>query len=119
MPLPPGPGPGRPKGSRNKLETDFLETLYANWQQNGSKAIQELRERDVAAYIKVVAGLLPKESKVDLALRSAETISEEHARLVAEDFMESLRSSEGSVSAQPGGVHDGIQARLPGRTVTP
>lgn len=100
---------GRPKGSRNKLETDFVDALYANWQLNGIAAIQELREKDVGAYIKTVAQLLPKESKVDLSVRIAETLSEEHARLVAEGFLESLRSSQGDSAQEPDRLHNNIQ----------
>lgn len=37
-----------------------------------------------------------------------ESISEEHARLVAESYLESLRSPEGLGSQEPGGVHSGV-----------
>lgn len=56
----PGQG-GRPKGSRNKLGENFLKALSADFEAHGEEAIAETREKDPAAYVRVVAGLLPKE----------------------------------------------------------
>lgn len=58
------PGPGRPKGSRNKLAENFVADAYASWQQNGSAALERLYQEDVAAYVKVMAGLLPKDVNI-------------------------------------------------------
>lgn len=52
--------PGRPKGARNKLSTNFLEELSSHFEQNGTKAIQALYEKDVAQYCNVIAKLMPK-----------------------------------------------------------
>ena len=38
-------GPGRPKGSRNRLGEDFLGVLYADWSENGAAVIAEVRKR--------------------------------------------------------------------------
>lgn len=59
--------PGRPKGSRNKLGEDFLKALHEDFSEHGVKAIQDMRAEDPAAYVKVVASLLPKEIKVSTA----------------------------------------------------
>ena len=56
---------GRPKGSRNKLGEDFIAALYADFQEHGPATIQRMRLQDPVAYIKIIAGLLPKEVKVD------------------------------------------------------
>lgn len=53
--------PGRPKGSRHKLGEDFLSALARDFGAHGEEAIAETREKDPAAYVRVVAGLLPKE----------------------------------------------------------
>ena len=37
-------GPGRPKGSRNRLGEDFPSVLYADWSENGAAVIAEVRE---------------------------------------------------------------------------
>ena len=57
---------GRPKGARNRLGTQFLEFLEADFNQFGSKAIALVRERKPEVYMRVVADLLPKESNIDV-----------------------------------------------------
>ena len=52
---------GRPKGSRNKLGEQFLETLAQDFAEHGQQAIVDCREEKPTEYVKVVAGLLPKE----------------------------------------------------------
>lgn len=54
-------GPGRPKGSRNKLGEQFLRDLAAQWEEDGPQTIKEAREKDPVAFIRVIASLLPKE----------------------------------------------------------
>lgn len=59
---------GRPKGSRNKLGEDFLTALAEDFEEHGKDAIAACRESTPAAYVKVVAALLPKQLEVsDLA----------------------------------------------------
>ncbi len=57
---------GRPKGSRNRLGTEFLEALEADFSQFGPQAIVLVRERKPDIYIRVVAGLLPKEANINV-----------------------------------------------------
>ena len=54
-------GGGRPKGSRNKLGEQFLEALTQDFAEHGQDAIVACREEKPTEYVKVVAGLLPKE----------------------------------------------------------
>ncbi len=54
-------GGGRPKGSRNKLGEQFLEALAQDFAEHGQQAIVACREEKPTEYVKVVAGLLPKE----------------------------------------------------------
>lgn len=58
-------GIGRPKGSRNKLGEEFVDALYADFQQYGADVIARVREEKPDAYLKVVASLMPKEVKLD------------------------------------------------------
>ena len=55
---------GRPKGSRNKLGEAFLDDLYADWKKNGAQALKDCRADNPAAYVKVVASILPKQVEV-------------------------------------------------------
>ena len=52
---------GRPKGARNRLGEQFLEALAQDFAEHGQRAIVACREERPTDYIKVVAGLLPKE----------------------------------------------------------
>lgn len=56
---------GRPKGSRNKLAEDFIQALHDDFQTEGVAAIQQMRGSDPGAYVRVIAGLLPKEFKIE------------------------------------------------------
>jgi hypothetical protein len=59
---------GRPAGARNKLNSRFLQDLFEDWQEHGAKAIELMRVEDPSAYVRVVAGCLPKEFTVETAL---------------------------------------------------
>jgi hypothetical protein len=65
-PFQPG-NPGRPKGSRNRLGENFIEALHDDFQQHGIAAIEDMRKDDPGAYVRVIAGILPKEMKVTTA----------------------------------------------------
>jgi hypothetical protein len=54
---------GRPKGSRHKLSERVLAELTADFEQHGAAAIRQARETDPAAYIRVIASLLPKQTE--------------------------------------------------------
>ena len=54
-------GPGRPRGSRNRLGEEFLSDLYADWTEHGASVIAEVRERNPVAYLRTVAGLVPQQ----------------------------------------------------------
>lgn len=57
--------PGRPKGSRNKLGEAFISALHDDFNEHGVATIQAVREQRPHEYLKVVAGLLPKEFKIE------------------------------------------------------
>jgi hypothetical protein len=54
---------GRPKGARNKLGEEFLTQLCEDFEVHGAAVIERVRQEDPATYIRVIAGLLPKELK--------------------------------------------------------
>lgn len=55
---------GRPKGSRNKLGEQFIQALQLDFEANGTKAIETVREERPHEYLKVVASLLPKQIEI-------------------------------------------------------
>lgn len=54
-------GGGRKKGSRNRLTDTFIAAIENDFADHGADALTKLREDDPAAYIKVVASLVPRE----------------------------------------------------------
>jgi len=56
---------GRPKGSRNKLGEAFVAALHEDFGKNGVEVIERVRATDPAAYMRVIASLLPKELKIE------------------------------------------------------
>jgi ribosomal protein L32E len=59
-------GPGRPKGSRNKLGEKFIADAYADWQKHGLETLRRMRETDPSGYVRVIAGILPDKLEVDV-----------------------------------------------------
>lgn len=57
---------GRPKGSRNDLVEYFIRDVCEDWQKHGAAVIIQVRESSPVDYLKVVAGLLPKDIDVNL-----------------------------------------------------
>lgn len=55
---------GRPKGSRNKLNEDFIVALCAHFAEHGLDAIARVHAERPDVYLKVVASLQPKEFEV-------------------------------------------------------
>lgn len=55
---------GRPKGSRSKLSEAFLADLHDSWLTNGKVAIDRVVKERPHEFLKVVAGLLPKDINV-------------------------------------------------------
>jgi hypothetical protein len=73
------PKGGRPAGSRNKLVNAFVDALFQDFEQHGPAAIRIMRVERPADYVRVVAGLVPKELLVQesaLAGMSDEEIAE-------------------------------------------
>jgi hypothetical protein len=52
---------GRPKGSRNKLTTEFFDDFYAAWQQHGATALKEVAENSPRDFVRAAAMLMPRE----------------------------------------------------------
>ena len=58
------PGPGRPKGSRNKLGEAFIDALHKDFQEHGPVVIERVRQEKPEQYLKVIAMIVPKELHV-------------------------------------------------------
>ena len=54
-------GGGRPKGAKNKLHRSFIEALTKDFEENGEKAIRQLRVTAPGKYLQIIANTLPRE----------------------------------------------------------
>jgi Family of unknown function (DUF5681) len=86
---------GRERGSRNRLSEEVICALLRDFREHGQKAIAKVRRTQPAAYLKVLALLVPREHKV------------EHRNLLKELSDEQLEAMveylETSLAAQAGG----------------
>ena len=78
-------GPGRQKGSRNKLGEQFIGDLYDDWLEHGMEALEAARKEKPADYLKVIASILPRDIKVSL-----ETMSDKELSIRIDQLTESL-----------------------------
>ena len=91
---------GRPKGSRNKLNEDFIQALSDDFAEHGPSVIQTVRGEKPDVYLKVVASLAPKHVEVkDITLDEFDP-----ADLVA--LLNAVRQARGAGEAdREGAVH--------------
>jgi hypothetical protein len=59
-------GPGRQRGSRQKLTEKFLTDLEQDWRKHGKAAIEKAREAEPMQYCTMVGRLLPKHIDANL-----------------------------------------------------
>jgi hypothetical protein len=55
---------GRAKGAKNRLSHAFLTALAADFEQHGVEALKIARIEKPVEYIRIVAGLMPKEFEI-------------------------------------------------------
>lgn len=55
---------GRPVSSRNKLAEAFIKDVYEVWATQGREAVEKVVAERPHEFLKVVAGLLPREIKI-------------------------------------------------------
>jgi hypothetical protein len=56
---------GRERGSRNRLSEEVICALLRDFRQHGQKAVARVRQTQPAAYLKILALLVPREHKVE------------------------------------------------------
>lgn len=55
---------GKPVGSRNKLQGDFMREMAADFAEHGKTAIIACRTEKPDVYVKVIASLMPRELEI-------------------------------------------------------
>jgi hypothetical protein len=74
---------GRPKGSRNVLGEQFLLDLRQEWERSGQAALARVAHEFPAVFVKVVAGLLPKQVDETLSLNVSLIAERDYAECFA------------------------------------
>jgi hypothetical protein len=94
-----GHGGGRPLGSRNKLQGDFLKALAADFAEHGAGVIKIARIEKPVEYLKVIASVLPKEIVVEQSIL-ADLSDEELAQHIS--LLQRLRARPDSTTESDG-----------------
>lgn len=75
---------GRGVGSRNKLAEDFISAVAKDFAEHGVAAIVTMREQDNTKYCQMVAGLMPKDVKIQHTSDVTKLPDDELAGLIAQ-----------------------------------
>jgi hypothetical protein len=97
-----GNPPGRPRGSRNALSEEVICALLRDFRQHGQKAVARVRQTQPAAYLKILALLVPREHKVEHS-NPVKGLSDQQLEAMVEYI-------ETSLAAQAGGPLKVIEA---------
>ena len=84
-----GNAKGRPKGSRNKVSTEFYNDVYHLWLDKGNQALSDMLDESPTKFCQMVAQVLPKHVEVD-ATDGAKWVINASAALTVEDWQASL-----------------------------
>lgn len=78
-------GGGRKKGSRNRLTETFIAAIEIDFAEHGPETLAKLRADDPAAYLRIVASLVPR----DLILKREQ--SEDYSELGLDELEDILK----------------------------
>lgn len=99
---------GRPPGSKNKLQEDFLKALVEDFGVGGKEAIVQCRLEKPDAYLKVIASLMPKELEIS---HPADGLSDDELAAVLAHIDERLAGRTGEAASDSGEAPGGQPAQ--------
>lgn len=73
---------GRPKGARSVLQENFLRDVKEAWDERGPVAIQAMISDKPHEFVKMVAGLMPKEATLNI---------NDHSEMTDDELAERIR----------------------------
>ena len=85
---------GRLRGSRNKLSEEVICALLRDFRQHGQKAVARVRRTQPAAYLKILALLVPREHKVEHS-NALKDLTDEQLEAMIEYIKSSLEAQAG------------------------
>jgi hypothetical protein len=115
-------GPGRPRGSRNAetIKADLaLDETFDKMQDDPASSLEAYAKKYPREFYALYFGKRASNAAETLVVRAEESVSEEHARHVAEGYLDSLRSGQSDSAKEPDRLHDDVSPGLPGSTATP
>jgi Family of unknown function (DUF5681) len=89
---------GRPRGARNRLAGELLEALADDFSRHGITAIEKVRATDPTAYLRILAGLLPRE--VIVAALHLNASSDLDDLITAGEFAKAYRLARQAIGAK-------------------
>jgi len=106
---------GRPKGSRGKLASEFIDALQADFELHGASVIAKVRAEKPDVYLKVVSNLMPAKLEAQLEAK----IDVEHSLGFSDtnsiaDILQLVAKEAGQEAAHTLASMFGIQDKLPG-----
>jgi hypothetical protein len=101
---------GRLRGSRNKLSEEVICALLRDFRQHGQKAVARVRQTQPAAYLKVLALLVPREHKVEHSNLLKE-LTDEQLEAMIEYIETSLAAQAGAPAKMIEGTIEPIEVR--------
>lgn len=90
---------GKPINARNQITAAFLKALAKDFDAHGEAAIVKAREEDPVGYMKVCAGLLPKEFVIE---RPLETLSDDELNALLHTVREAVGAAIGAGDGSTG-----------------
>ena len=81
---------GRPRGARNRLSEILLCIVVDDFLEHGPEAIAQLRQKDPATYLRLVASLVPRE----LILKQEEAPAIDYAELTDVEVVRLLEEQQ-------------------------
>ena len=85
---------GRLRGSRNALSEEVICALLRDFRQHGQKAVARVRRTQPAAYLKILALLVPREHKVEHS-NALKNLTDEQLEAMIEYIKSSLEAQAG------------------------
>lgn len=99
---------GRPRGAKNRLQSDFLNALAADFAEHGASVIKIARIEEPVQYLKIVANLMPKELLMGTAVTDLADDELDHMiEMLRERVLEARREEALELKPEPKALLNG------------
>ncbi len=102
---------GRPKGTKDAINKAFLEDVTEDWRDHGREALERARKDKPAEYVRMVAGLLPKDQNLNVT--SEDSVFNRILDLINHDPVEENARLKEELAALKGKTPEDVSGELP------